>query len=420
MPGPGEKAAPSRFKGDYDMVRPFIRKYNRLCAAYNLVDPLEKCERLTDYCSRSVRLFIESLPSYQNGNWLALERDVLKYYDADLDETRYIPDQLAELADEWKEIKIPDLATWKTYQREFLTKAGWLRARNKVTDEMEAGYFWQGIHRKFRQDIEIRLFATNPNLTPKKAYPIEMVSRIAEGLLERNRFEYSLMGVNTERPEWYTQTESDSDDSSDEERRRKAKKRRDRRTLSKTPRKVDSDSDIDYKKKSKTPKSRWHGLRPKSRKDTEPQDEVEELITQMSRMEVSDPSYAVVYYKAAKLDPLVVDIVRPPAVSQTVQQVKSTPVRPSRVSFSDQVQTSYSPPRPPTPPNPRPPSLSGGNATPMLCYGCGEYGHGLRTCSRINELMRNGVLIRDGNGRMALKDGSRIPREFNETIVDAL
>ncbi|KAF4602467.1 hypothetical protein EYR40_005674 [Pleurotus pulmonarius] len=34
--------------------------------------------------------------------------------------------------------------------------------------------------------------------------------------------------------------------------------------------------------------------------------------------------------------------------------------------------------------------------------------------------MRNGVLIRDGNGRMALKDGSRIPREFNETIVDAL
>ncbi|KAJ8699698.1 hypothetical protein PTI98_002792 [Pleurotus ostreatus] len=44
MPGPGEKAAPTRFKGDFDLVKQFIRKYNRLCAAYNLVDPQEKCE----------------------------------------------------------------------------------------------------------------------------------------------------------------------------------------------------------------------------------------------------------------------------------------------------------------------------------------------------------------------------------------
>ncbi|KAF9492755.1 hypothetical protein BDN71DRAFT_1396272 [Pleurotus eryngii] len=164
MPGPGEKAAPKRFKGDFDLVKQFIRKYNCLCAAYNLVDPQEKCERLVDYCSRSVRLFIESLPSYQRGQWAQLEKDVLKYYDADLDETRYIPDQLAELAEEWQHIKIIDLATWKEYQREFLMKAGWLRSRDKVTKEMEAGYFWQGIHRKFRQDIEIRLFATNPTL----------------------------------------------------------------------------------------------------------------------------------------------------------------------------------------------------------------------------------------------------------------
>ncbi|KAF9493231.1 hypothetical protein BDN71DRAFT_1373498, partial [Pleurotus eryngii] len=89
MPGPGEKAAPTHFRGDFDMVKQFIRKYNRLCAAYNLVDPLEKSEGLIDYCSQSVRLFIELLSIYQDGHWAQLGKDVLKYYDADLDETRY-------------------------------------------------------------------------------------------------------------------------------------------------------------------------------------------------------------------------------------------------------------------------------------------------------------------------------------------
>ncbi|KAL4256555.1 CCHC-type domain-containing protein [Pleurotus pulmonarius] len=337
MPGPGEKAAPARFKGDYDLVRQFIRKYNRLCAGYNLVDPKEKCERLVDYCSRSVRLFIESLTSYQSGNWAQLEKDILKYYDADLDETRYIPDQLAELAEEWQNIKISDLTTWKSYQREFFTKAGWLRSKGKVTSEMEAGYFWQGIHRKFRQDIELRLFATNPNIKTTTAYPIELVSKIAEGLLERNRFEYSLMGINTERPEWYTQTESDDSDSdsSDDERHRKAKRRRERRhNHSRSSKKEpDTDSEAEYKKKLKSARSKRHSIRSKSRKDKE-KDEVEQLITQMSHMQVTDPSYAVVYYKAAKLDPLVVDIVRPPSYSQSVQQ--TTPAKPARVTFSDQ------------------------------------------------------------------------------------
>ncbi|KAG5220514.1 hypothetical protein IMY05_C4577000200 [Salix suchowensis] len=420
MPGPGEKAAPTRFRGDFDMVKQFIRKYNRLCAAYNLVDPLEKCERLIDYCSRSVRLFIESLPSYQNGHWAQLEKDVLKYYDADLDETRYIPDQLAELAEEWQQIKINDLATWKSYQREFHTKAGWLLSKDKVTKEMEAGYFWQGIHRKFRQDIEIRLFASNPTLTPKKAYPIDLVSSIAERLLERNRFEYSLMGVNNERPDWYTQTESDDsdDESTDSERYRKAKKHRAyRKSHSRAFKKDESDSEVENKKKSKSSKSRRHNHSSKSRKDTNNQDEVEQLISQMSHMDIADPGYAVVYYKATKLDPMVGNIMSAPAPSHTISR---RPAQTNRVSFVDQSQNYNSPARPPTPVNARPPTLTGGNAEPLKCYVCGELGHAIRSCPKATELFRTGTIIRDGNGKIALPAERRttsIRRQSNDSPI---
>ncbi|KAF9486770.1 hypothetical protein BDN71DRAFT_1359158, partial [Pleurotus eryngii] len=373
-----------------------------------------------DYCSRSVRLFIESLPSYQNGHWAQLEKDVLKYYDADLDETRYIPDQLAELAEEWQQIKINDLATWKSYQREFHTKAGWLLSKDKVTKEMEAGYFWQGIHRKFRQDIEIRLFASNPTLTPKKAYPIDLVSSIAERLLERNRFEYSLMGVNNERPDWYTQTESDDsdDESTDSERYRKAKKHRAyRKSHSRAFKKDESDSEVENKKKSKSSKSRRHNHSSKSRKDTNNQDEVEQLISQMSHMDIADPGYAVVYYKATKLDPMVGNIMSAPAPSHTISR---RPAQTNRVSFVDQSQNYNSPARPPTPVNARPPTLTGGNAEPLKCYVCGELGHAIRSCPKATELFRTGTIIRDGNGKIALRNGTVLSFGPNDPLVNVL
>ncbi|KAF9497051.1 hypothetical protein BDN71DRAFT_1388358 [Pleurotus eryngii] len=77
MPTLDEKGAPARFHGDYDAVKQFIRKYKCLCTTYNLIDSQDKCDRILEYCSRSVRLFIESLTSYQNGDWLQLEDDIL-------------------------------------------------------------------------------------------------------------------------------------------------------------------------------------------------------------------------------------------------------------------------------------------------------------------------------------------------------
>lgn len=193
MPSLGEKGAPTCFNGDYDTVKQFIRKYKCLCTAYNLDDSQDKCDRILEYCSRSVRLFIESLTSYQNHDWLQLEYDILHYYDADLDDTRYTPDQLVKLVVKWQGLKISELATWKRYQREFFTKAGWLMSQGLINEDMQAGYFWHGIDRTFRKDIEIRLLAHNPHHGIEKAYPIKLVIQTADELLERNHFEYDLV-----------------------------------------------------------------------------------------------------------------------------------------------------------------------------------------------------------------------------------
>ncbi|KAF9489766.1 hypothetical protein BDN71DRAFT_1367797, partial [Pleurotus eryngii] len=215
MPTLGEKGAPACFHGDYDAVKQFIRKYKCLCTAYNLIDSQDKCDCILEYCSRSVRLFIESLTSYQNGNWSQLEDDILNYYDADLDDTQYIPDQLVKLVEKWQHLKISELTIWKRYQQEFFSKAGWLVSKGLINEDMQAGYFWYGIDHTFRKNIELHLLACNSHLGIDKAYPIKLVIQIAEELLERDRFEHDLVGANSKRPDWYTQSESD--DSEDNE-----------------------------------------------------------------------------------------------------------------------------------------------------------------------------------------------------------
>ena len=40
------------------------------------------------------------------------------------------------------------------------------------------------------------------------------------------------------------------------------------------------------------------------------QDEIKDLIKQMSKMNISDPTYELVYYRALKLDPVIVALVQ--------------------------------------------------------------------------------------------------------------
>ncbi len=55
------------------------------------------------------------------------------------------------------------------------------------------------------------------------------------------------------------------------------------------------------------------------------------------------------------------------------------------------------------------PRMDGPRRTEELtCYGCGQTGHRINDCAKINEYLSRGVVTKDAQGRIVSRDGSRI------------
>lgn len=415
MPPYGDKAAPPKFRGSHEDVKRFLRHYTQLCNAYNLIDQHEKCERVLDYCSRKVTQLIEALPAFQTKVWRDLESEILEYFDADLRETRFTIKDIVKVTKKWRHRQIKSLTRWKEYERKFITIAGWLLNKQKISVDEQSQYFWHGINKSLRRTIESRLLAKHQNLNPKTIFPMNLVREIAANLFERNRFDYNLADSDTDVPDWELHSDSESSDSDSSESdsasaKRKARKKKTHHKKSKLAL-TDSDSDTEPEKKSRTHKHKHHTVETsKSKKSIRQsnQDEVEQLIRQMGDLSIQDAQYALAYYKAIKLDPDVVHCVRPPAIRNQYETRTATITAPVTIPPLAPPATSapagqYQVPR-----------------GPMTCYGCGEVGHGLRTCPKIAELVASGAVIRDTYGRVTYRDGTLIRREYGETIAQAV
>ena len=421
MPPVGNKSAPSKFKGRAGKVKDFIKRYDQLCSVYN-VPPAERAERVIDYCSQEVTDFIEALSSYRNGNWIQLQKDILNYYDADLKEARYMPRDLRKLIRKWEKKSIKKLTKWRNYEREFITIAGWLEAKKRMTTEDVAAHFWQGIHRHLREIIENRLLAKSPKPDMTRPFTIKEITDTALVILERNRFDLNLAGSDYDRKhrrKRYDSDESDSDsdsdydsdselddsssDDSDESDDEEYTKRRSKKKT-KTSKKHHDRKKTKDTSKSKS-RDKKHHSHDHSKKSTNDQDEVEDLIEQLGKLSINDPEYGLLYYKALRLDPLVSRIVLAPN-SQRRNQFQSN---------SNMNSSGNRPSRPYR-------NFNSGNQHqgPLTCFGCGETGHGLRDCSVINDFIRKGIIARTDSGRISRKDGQPIYREGDETFIQAI
>ncbi|PBK93501.1 hypothetical protein ARMGADRAFT_1030124 [Armillaria gallica] len=89
MPLLGARSAPAKFSGKYDTVKKFICQYKQIFAVYNIPDK-EKCRQIIDYCSTKVTRFVEAIDSFVKEDWVQLEKDILTYYNAELNESRYL------------------------------------------------------------------------------------------------------------------------------------------------------------------------------------------------------------------------------------------------------------------------------------------------------------------------------------------
>ena len=175
LPIPGSKSAPKKFKGKYSEVRPFLRHYEQICTRLSITDDKEKIENITQYCSRQVRLFLESLASYDSSTpkWDTFKNDIIKFFDAERDDKVYKKSDLQAYTKSSRKRPITkNRSAWRTYTRGFQTISGWLKKKGYLTDNEEAIEFWKGIPKDFRKVLEPWLLATDPDHDMTKPFSL--------------------------------------------------------------------------------------------------------------------------------------------------------------------------------------------------------------------------------------------------------
>lgn len=407
MPYDGSKSAPKKFRGSPDKIKAFLRQFEKLANLHNLSDK-EKCEFVTDYCSRHVKEVIEGFSSHRLGNWRTLKEDIERYFDADLDSKRFRVKDLESFVKDRRRESIHDLKAWRRYTRKFVRIAGWLLGKGKISETEFAIYMWQGISKSLRQKLELRLLQQSPNHDMSQPFGVDNIQKVAESLFQRDRFDSERLDEDSDDSEEDPLSDS-SDDSETEdeirERLRKIVRRKSSRKEGKSSistKKVPSFLD-NIKKASKPSRavSPLETSSTKSKKDSE----VESLIKQMSELTLDSPKYGLLYYQAIKLDPVVAQCVAKPILSNGNSQSP-------RLSNNSSNARTY-PPAPPRQEMRTRPAISG-------CYGCGLEGHNMSDCPAINDLIDKKMISRNQRGMLVLSNGDRIMRSQNETFVQAI
>jgi hypothetical protein len=320
-----------------------------------------------------------------------------------------------------KEKKLKNLSAWREYGRKFITIGGWLLKKNKLSNEEYATYYWNGIPKSLRVKLENRLLAKDPVRSLANPFGVEEINNAAEALLQRDRFDMNFAGSDEEDESDDEGKESD-DESSDSEseddlktmRRRIRKKARFAKRKSSASDSDDSDDD----RPARTLKQRAaKELKRKINGKDEP--EVESLIKQLNTMSIDDPGYAALVFRALKLDPDVMKVVRPPIFV-------SRPTVPDSPQFP-RTTHAFSTFRPQSPPHvkssfqsPRPFNRSAPEEDRDRCYGCGSRAHRMGTCRDLQELVARNRIVRNELGRYVYNDGRPIRRLPGEPIVGAV
>ncbi|KAK7443801.1 hypothetical protein VKT23_015582 [Stygiomarasmius scandens] len=385
MPLMGQKGAPPKFKGSYGEVHKFLRKYEQVCTSYNLTEA-QKCENIVDYTSHKVSLIIEGFKGYGEKKWDKLKGEVIKHFDAARRDNRHKTKDLRKLVKETKHQKIRSLSDWRHYQRKFAAVGGWLLNHHKIDDKEYLKQLWFGIDSKFHKhtlgpDLKLKEPKTTGDPWSEDVINKYMERYFARGTFEEEESDSDSDSSDDSSSDSDSDTSDsdsyDSDSSSDSDRGYKySRKKRNSKTLKgKGP----------TRKKTKAPRNSSKDSSTSIEKATQPssKNEVEDLIDQLSKMSIDDPQYSLTYYKAIKLDPECKSFLTAPAMRTST--VRNTPPRTN--PFRNDSTRDLPPHLDPT-----------SRLPPRQCYGCGEVGHGMRYCPKLNELVKADKVTMDPNG----------------------
>ena len=408
LPVAGTRSSPKKFKGQYYTVKPFLRHYERLCLKHQITDEKDKCENILQYCSREAKDCIKGLPGYEQRQWSDLVNEIKDIFDADRDEKKYKLKNLTRYSEKYREKKINTLAKWKEYVRGFTAIETYLKGKKNISQETINTTFWVGIPRHLRRRLEQQLKIDIPKHNMEEPFAKDKINAAATKILHRSRFDAAYETDSDEESLSESSDGSwdgdDSESSSDEDDWFKSPKHKNKsvrfkrkpKILSKkhSQQKLDSETeDENHIRPTLSPKMARATLRELDKEEDKAskQDEVEIIIQRLSNMSLNDPTYGLLYYRALKLDADVVKVLKAPVIRTDSQVMQSRPRTPDAFRRDE-----------------------------LQCFGCGKTGHGMSSCSTIDKLVQKEVIRKDNEGRLVMKDGSKIVRNRNESFLKAI
>ncbi|KAI9068670.1 hypothetical protein FKP32DRAFT_1555612, partial [Trametes sanguinea] len=226
-----------------------------------------------------------------------------------------------------------------------------------------------------------------------------------------NRFDTERLG--SDEP-YDVDSEEESDESPEPERtsstRQRKSKPRSRRAQPEW--KEDEDSDEEEFEERVRTQPRKAPRAAKGKEDSRAKKEVkseekefDELVEQMKKLAVSDPQYGLLFLKACSMKPMAADCLPRPQVNQSVpDRFEPRRMLPPHMARPDPNRFLSHRPQGP---------VSSG------CFGCGESGHIMGECPRIQEFLEKRQVLRDYRGRFTTPDGMIVRRGPDENWVQA-
>ena len=184
--------------------------------------------------------------------------------------------------------------------------------KNKISDDEYATYYWNGIPKVLRVKVENRLLARDPVRSLTTPFKVDEINASVEALLQRDRFDMNFAGSDEDDESEDEGDGGDETSDSEDEDELKTMRRRIRKHARYTKKRGSAsdseDSDDEYPRTMKQQATRE--IKRKLNGKDEP--EIESLIKQLNSMAVDDPGYASLVFRALKIDPEVINVIRPP------------------------------------------------------------------------------------------------------------
>jgi hypothetical protein len=252
------------------------------------------------------------LDEYKEYRWDDLKKKLMNLYNADRDESRYNLGDLDQLIDKYAAKTLHKLSDWKAYVCNFTVIAQWLKADKVIQTEQYQTYFWLGVSEDMKKTAETHIMAGNTAKDISQPFTMDKISTVVERLLhhhrfdrrrQRRRYKYQDDDSESDSSDESDCESSDSDDSDYDPKPTKEKASKCTKPAIK-PNKLQTKSQLLSEQTNKTKDE----VKPSKKSSND----INVLVKQMSKLNISDPSYAQAYFKALTLNPLIAEVFEQP------------------------------------------------------------------------------------------------------------